>query len=83
MNYEELIKSLGKDFKGRKNEDGFEIHDLDLNLIATIKSKDDYMNYTINKGFNKLGRTKRRMVLYELKRFCQKEKGVYEEVQGL
>lgn len=80
MKDEELIKCLGEGFKSRKNEDGFELYDLDLNLIATIKVKNDRANYTINKGFNKLGRMKRRKVLYELKRFCQEEKGAYEEM---
>lgn len=74
MNHEKLLEKLGKDFQARENNKGFELYDTKRNLIATIKVKDGDMNYSINKGFNKLSRMRRRMVLYELYGFCQEEK---------
>lgn len=73
MNHEKLLESLGEEFQVRENDKGFELYDTKRNLIASIKAKEGNITYFINKGFNKLGRMKRRMVLYELKRFCQEE----------
>ena len=73
MNYEKLLENLGEDFIVRENEKGFELYDTSRNLIAIIKSKKDYITFKICNGFNKLSRMTRRMVLYELKRFCQEE----------
>lgn len=83
MNYEKLLERLGEEFKALENNKGFELYDTKRNLIATIKAKDGNIKYSINKGFNKLTRLKKRMVLYELKRFCQKEtekRGIHEEM---
>lgn len=83
MNYEKLLENLGDDFKARENEIGFELYDTSRNLIAIIKSKKYNINFKICNGFNKLSRMKRRMVLYELKRFCQEEtvkRGRYEKM---
>ena len=73
MNYEKLLENLGDDFKARENEIGFELYDTSRNLIAVIKSKKHNITFKICNGFNKLSRMTRRMVLYELKRFCQEE----------
>lgn len=84
MNHEKLLESLGEDFQVRENDKGFELYDTKRNLIASIKAKEGNITYFINKGFNKLGRMKRRMVLYELQRFCEEEnrksEGRYDKV---
>lgn len=80
MNHEKLLESLGEEYQVRKNGNGFELYDLHLNLIATITEKEGNIKYSINKGFNKLSRMKRRMVLYELYGFCQEERGAYEKM---
>ena len=74
MNYKKLLERLGEEFQVRENEIGFELYDTKRNLIATIKAKDGDIKYSINKGFNKLSRMQRRMVLYELYGFCQEVK---------
>lgn len=80
MNHEKLLESLGEEFQVRENEKGFELYDTKRNLIATITEKEGNIKYSINKGFNKLSRMKRRMVLYELYGFCQEERGAYEKM---
>lgn len=83
MNYEKLLENLGDDFQARENEVGFELYDTSRNLIAIIKSKEYNITFKICNGFNKLSRMKRRMVLYELKRFCQEEtekRGIHEKI---
>lgn len=80
MDYKKLLENLGDNFQVRENEIGFELYDTSRNLIAIIKSKKYNITFKICNGFNKLSRMTRRMVLYELKRFCQEEKGAYEEV---
>ena len=84
MNIRYLLEKLGEGIQFYKIDKGYELYDLHLNLIATITEKDGNIKYSINKGFNKLSRMKRRMVLYELKRFCQEEtekgEGRYDKV---
>ena len=83
MNYEKLLENLGDNFQLRENEIGFELYDTSRNLIAIIKSKKYNITFKICNGFNKLSRMTRRMVLYELKRFCQEEtikRGPYEKM---
>lgn len=80
MNHEKLLESLGEEFQVRENDKGFELYDTKRNLIATITEKEGNIKYSINKGFNKLSRMKRRMVLYELYGFCQEERGAYEKM---
>lgn len=69
MDYKRLLEYLGNGYQIYKIENGLEIYDLYLNLIATIKEKDGEIKYSINKGFNKLTRLKKKMVLYELNKF--------------
>lgn len=86
MNYEKLLENLGDDFQVRENEIGFELYDTSRNLIAIIKSKKYNITFKICNGFNKLSRMTRRMVLYELKRFCQEEtekRGIHEKMQDI
>lgn len=86
MNYEKLLENLGDDFQVRKNEIGFELYDKSRNLIAIIKSKKYNITFKICNGFNKLSRMTRRMVLYELKRFCQEEtekRDIHEKMQDI
>lgn len=86
MNYEKLLENLGDDFQVRENEIGFELYDKSRNLIAIIKSKKYNITFEICNGFNKLSRMTRRMVLYELKRFCQEEtekRGIHEKMQDI
>ena len=73
MDYKKLLENLGDDFQVRENEIGFELYDTSRNLIAIIKSKKYKITFKLCNGFNKLSRMTRRMVLYELKRFCQEE----------
>lgn len=74
MDHKKLLERLGGEFKVLENDKGFELYDTKRNLIATLKAKDGDINYSINKGFNKLSRMQRRKVLYELYGFCQEEK---------
>lgn len=86
MNYEKLLESLGEEFQVRENEIGFELYDKSRNLIAIIKSKKYNITFKICNGFNKLSRMTRRMVLYELKRFCQEEtekRDIHEKMQDI
>lgn len=83
MDHKKLLERLGEEFQARENDKGFELYDIKRNLIATINAKDGDIKYSINKGFNKLSRITRRMVLYELKRFCQEEtekRGIHEKM---
>lgn len=84
MNHEKLLESLGEEFQVRENDKGFELYDTKRNLIAIIKSKKYNITFKICNGFNKLSRMTRRMVLYELKRFCEEEnrksEGRYDKV---
>lgn len=80
MDYKKLLERLGEEFQARENDKGFELYDTKRNLIATITEKEGNIKYSINKGFNKLSRMKRRMVLYELYGFCQEERGAYEKM---
>ena len=80
MDHKKLLDRLGEEFQARENDKGFELYDTKRNLIATITEKEDNIKYSINRGFNKLSRMKRRMVLYELYGFCQGERGTYEKM---
>lgn len=71
MDYKRLLEYLGNGYQIYKIENELEIYDLYLNLIATIKEKDGEIKYSVNKGFNKLTRLKKKMVLYELNKFCR------------
>lgn len=86
MNHEKLLESLGEEFQVRENDKGFELYDTKRNLIAIIKSKKYNITFKICNGFNKLSRMTRRMVLYELKRFCQEEtvkRDIHEKMQDI
>ena len=83
MDHKKLLERLGDNFQVRENEIGFELYDIKRNLIAIIKSKKYNITFKICNGFNKLSRITRRMVLYELKRFCQEEtekRGIHEKM---
>lgn len=86
MDHKKLLESLGEEFQVRENDKGFELYDTKRNLIAIIKSKKYNITFKICNGFNNLSRMTRRMVLYELKRFCQEEtekRDIHEKMQDI